>query len=272
MTDSVIVNKRIGPITYIPFSNDLNVTSPYTVNILVGATDFDAAIAADGGAFTDETTEAGDLTTNDMTLMPAGPVVDDAYYFGASKKFGEMAIELSITAGASTWTFTWEYYDKDGNWTALTSVTDNSSALVNAAGIYHVYWTMPANWAPTSVNSQGDYFYVRMRLSTYTSNTAQPFARQAGYYIQKNDWKINTLQIQFDAASTCQVQVNLHSVNGRNYDTLLGDTTLASNTSYILSDSPSFKFRDHISMTLTEAGGQFAYGNLALEYVAPGDY
>lgn len=36
----------------------------------------------EGTPYTDETTEANDDTVNDMTLLPATPAVDDAYYFG----------------------------------------------------------------------------------------------------------------------------------------------------------------------------------------------
>lgn len=265
-----IVRDKIGPLTYTTFDNDLNVTSPYSINIMLDGAAFDACIADDGGSYTDETTEAGDLTTGDMTLAPAGPVAEDAYYFGASTRFNEMAIEVSTSAGVSVWTNVMEYWNGT-TWTTLT-VTDNSSSYENAAGIYHIYWTMPTDWVSTTVNSQGDYFYIRNRISAFTSNTNPPLARQARYYRDKSDWKISSLELSFDAASTCEVKVYRHSVNGRNYDILLDTTTLAANTSYILTDSPNFKFRDHVAITLTEAGGQHVYGTLMIEELAPGDY
>ena len=268
----MIVRSNIGPLTRTTFNNDLNVTSPYTLNIMVGGTAFDAAIAADGAVFTDETTEAGDLTTNNVTLAPAVPVAEDAYYFGASSKFNEIAIELSTSAGASTWTLVWEYYDKNGDWTALT-VTDNSTSLTAAAGIYHVYWDNPTDWNATTVNNQGDFFYVRMRVSAFTSITAQPFARQARYFVSnKSDWKINSLKLTFDAASMAQIQSYIHSVSGRSYDFMLDDTSLIANTSYEIVNSADIKFRDHFSIIITETGGQHVYGVLTTEEVAPGDY
>ena len=105
-----IIRSIVGPLTYTTFDNDLNVVSPYDVNFMLGGTAFDACIAQDGTVYTDETTEAGDLTTNDMNLAPAVPAADDAYYFGATKQFHEMAIELSTSASTSTWTLVMEYW------------------------------------------------------------------------------------------------------------------------------------------------------------------
>jgi len=266
------VRSTIGPLTYTTFNNDLNVTSPYTLNIMIGGTAFDAAIALDGTSYTDETTEAGDLTTNDITLAPAVPVAEDAYYFGASKKFNEIALDLSTSAGASTWTLAWEYYDNDGDWTALT-VTDNSTSLTAAAGIYHVYWDNPTDWKANTVNSQGDYFYVRMRVSAFTSITAQPLGRQARYFMSdKSDSKISSVQIAFDASSNCKCDVYRHSQSGRAYDTLLDSTTLTSDTAYVYTGTTNHKFRDHVTIILTESTGQHAYGTLIIEEVSPGDY
>ena len=266
------VRSTIGPLTHTTFNNDLNVTSPYTLNIMVGGTTFDAAIAANGAVFTDETTEAGDLTADDMTLVPAVPVAEDAYYYGAVRKFNEMAIELSVSAEASTWTHIYEYWNGTA-WTALSNVTDNSAALVNAAGIYHVYWDNPTDWKANTVNSQGDYFYIRMRISAFTSITSQPFGRQARYFMSdKSDWKISSLKLTFDAVSMAEIQSYVHSVDGRSYDFMLDDTYLINNVSYEIIDSACIKFRDHFSIVITESSGQHVYGTLNIEEVAPGDY
>ena len=249
----------------------MGTTSPYSINILIGGTAFDACIALDSASYTDETTEAGDLTTDDMTLAPSVPEANDAYYFGASKQFNEFAIEVSTSASTSDWTNVMEYWNGTA-WTAVTSLTDNSSTYENAAGIYHLYWTAPTDWATTTVNSQGPYYYIRYRVSAFVSITAQPLCRQARYFETKSDWKINNLELVFDAASIAQVQPYIHSVDGRSYDFMLDDTTLVSNTSYLLQDGPDCKFRDHFSITITEAGGQHVYGKLTVEEIAPGDY
>jgi hypothetical protein len=120
-----------------------------------------AAIADDGGTQTDETAEANSPTTNDMTLTPATPVVNDAYYFGHQEQFARLKLWVT-TAGADT-TLTWEYYNGSG-WSALTGVTDGTSNF-ETTGDNVVSWTIPGNWATTTVNAQGPYYYVRARVS-----------------------------------------------------------------------------------------------------------
>lgn len=272
------VRSLIGPLVSMPFDNDLNVVSPYSINFMVGGTVFDSVFSydANAGTYTDETVDAGDVDTNDVNLTSwvggANATVEDAMYYGASSPFNEIALELSTTSGASTRTLIMEYFNGT-TWTTVTGLTDNSTSYTADAGIYHLYWTAPTNWQKTSVNSSSNYFYVRYRISAYTSQTAQPKARQMKYFMSnKSDWKINNLKLTFDAASTAQIQPYLHSSNGRSYDFMLDDTTLVSNTSYELLDSADVKFRDHFSITITEISGQHVYGVLTVEEVAPGDY
>jgi len=136
------------------------------VDILVdtSATDqaLGGAVADDGGTQTDETTAANDATTDDITLLPASPAVDDAYYFGhATDLFGEVKINIS-TAGDGTWTLTWEYW--------------NSGFTV--AGTNSVIFEIPSDWATTEVATITCY-WVRARVSSYTSITTQPKGAQA---------------------------------------------------------------------------------------------
>lgn len=126
-----------------------------------------AAIADDGGVLTDETTEANSGTTNDMTLTPASPAVNDAYYWGHSEQFSQMKLNVS-TAGTGL-TITWEYWN-GSTWTALSGVSDGTTSFTTA-GLNYVSWTLPGNWATTTVNSQGPYYYVRARLSAVSTPT-----------------------------------------------------------------------------------------------------
>jgi hypothetical protein len=131
-----------------------------------------AAIADDGGAFTDETDEANNATTNDMTLMPASPVVGDAYIFGHHEQFGQL--KLDITTLGTGGTITWEYWN--GAWTALSGVTDGTNSFANS-GINIVSWTIPGDWATSTINGQGPFFYMRARFSSGTFS-ASPKARR----------------------------------------------------------------------------------------------
>jgi len=138
----------------------------------------DAAVADDGGAQTDETTASNNATTDDMTLLPATPAQEDAYYFGHSNTFDGINLMLS-TPGAGTWTITWEYWDSD-SWEPLSGVVDRSSGFtVGGSNPVGINFTKPGDWATTTVNGQGPFYYVRARVSAYTSVTTQPLGEQA---------------------------------------------------------------------------------------------
>ena len=114
-------------------------------------------MADDGGALTDETTNANSTTTNDMTLTPVTPVNDDRYYFGHNEQFGQL--KLDITDAGSGFTITWEYHNGT-IWTALSGVVDNTNSF-SALGENIVSWTIPGDWVDQTINSQGPFRYVR---------------------------------------------------------------------------------------------------------------
>ena len=133
-----------------------------------------AAIAEDGGVQTDETAEANDPSANDMTLTPAVPVVNDAYYFGHNEEFSQLKVWVT-TAGANQ-TITWEYWN--GAWTALSGVTDGTSSFTTL-GENIVSWTVPGDWADTTENTtQGPYKYVRARVSAIGGGPTGASGRQ----------------------------------------------------------------------------------------------
>ena len=138
--------------------------------------DLDAAIANDGGVFTNETTPAKNATADDMTLLPVTPVVNDAYYFGRDHKFDSIRLDIS-TAGAGTWTILWEYWDGD-SWEALTVVKDETNGFTTGGTGLYARWGIPGAWATTTVNAQGPFYYVRARVSAFTSVTTQPLGQQ----------------------------------------------------------------------------------------------
>jgi len=160
--------------------SDVETSEPGCVRPGVGLGDifverFCLAVADDGGAFTTQTTAAANATTNDMTLLPATPAVNDAYYFGASETFTSTALKVGQN-GAGTWTITWEYYN-GSSWAALTVTDDEISNFKGGAGWKVNNFTLPTDWATTSVNSVSGY-WVRGRVSAYTSVTTQPLGTQ----------------------------------------------------------------------------------------------
>lgn len=134
------------------------------------------AVADDGGATTDETTEANNATANDMTLLPAAPAVNDAYYFAAAGPFDKLTLNIG-TPGVGTWTITWEYYN-GSSWVALSGVTDDTSGFTAAAGNHDVTFTRPSDWGSLAVAGITGY-WIRARVSNYTSITTQPLGTQS---------------------------------------------------------------------------------------------
>lgn len=130
------------------------------------------ALAEDGGGFTHETTEASNDTENDMTLLPAVPAVDDAYYFGSDATFSAIRLRIG-TQGAGVWTITWEYKNTLGNWVALSDVVDDTNGFKAATGLRQVSFTVPSDWGNLSVDGVQAY-WIRGRVSAYTSITDQP--------------------------------------------------------------------------------------------------
>jgi hypothetical protein len=132
-----------------------------------------AAIQDDGGVFTDFTTNARTLTgspgvgsTDDVDLLPVTPAVNDAFYFGGMSQFGQ--VETNITTTGSGYSGTWEYWN--GAWTALTVTDETGSFQISGNGLT-VSFTIPSDWATTSINSQGPYFYIRFRVTAVTTPT-----------------------------------------------------------------------------------------------------
>jgi hypothetical protein len=133
-----------------------------------------AAIADDGAVLTDETTEANSSTTNDMTLTPTTPAVNDAYYWGHPEQPTGLKINVSDASTDTGQTITWEYWN--GAWTALTGVTDGTNSFQNS-GLAYLTWTQPGDWATTTVNSQGPYYYLRARVSAVGGTPEQARGR-----------------------------------------------------------------------------------------------
>jgi hypothetical protein len=110
-----------------------------------------------------------------MNLLPVTPVVnEDRYLFGHSEQFSQLKVNVS-TAGTGGFTITWQYWN--GAWTALTGVTDGTSSF-SVAGESIISFTLPGDWATTTVNSQGPFYYIR---AAYTAGTVTvtPLGRAA---------------------------------------------------------------------------------------------
>jgi hypothetical protein len=141
-----------------------------------GPFQIDGAVADDGGVQTDETDAGQNATVNDMILLPAVPAVNDAYYFGSKIMFDKLTVTIGI-AGAGTWTIVWEYWNGT-TWGQPSGISDGTTGFKAAAGDHDVTFTMPSNWVDCIVKARNLY-WIRARVSAYTSVTTQPKGTKA---------------------------------------------------------------------------------------------
>lgn len=136
----------------------------------------DGAVAEDTPAQVNETAAAKNATVNDMTLLPAAPALNDAYYFGSLIQWDNLLLNIGIN-GSGVWTITWEYWN--GAWVALAVVTDGINNFRGGAGIKTLTFTRPGDWALTNVAAVGNMYWIRAIVSAYTSIVTQPKGTQA---------------------------------------------------------------------------------------------
>ena len=130
------------------------------------------------GPFRSELTDWSDAGADDATIFDGDPEVNDANYFGFDTPSRILRLNIG-TAGAGTWTITWEYYN--GSWTALSNVTDGTSGFT-VAGTHAVSYDMPTDWTTTAIDGDWSY-WIRARISAFTSSTTSPLGTQAWYEV-----------------------------------------------------------------------------------------
>jgi hypothetical protein len=114
------------------------------------------------------------------TLMSLTPAVGHYMAFGQSAyTFSRLDIEIT-TNGVGTWTVTWQYWDGSA-WTNLSGVADGSTGFTAGTGVKIVTFTVPADWAQTTIGGLAA-FYVRAYISSFTSLTTRPAADYAKTY------------------------------------------------------------------------------------------
>lgn len=191
----LLANETVGTVTigdvltqqFADTNGEINYNLPYEsafdpsgLDILVKARNQGiavAAIAEDGGVFTDQTAEASSNSTADMTLLPTGgAAVNDAYYFAHNEEFSRLKLDISTAFAGTSLTIVWEYWNGSA-WTALSGVSDGTNGLLNT-GPNIVSWTIPGDWTTTLVNSQGPLYYVRYRVTAVSGQTTDPLGRK----------------------------------------------------------------------------------------------
>ncbi len=136
-----------------------------------------AGIHDEGVGDTDETAAAQNTTANDMTLMLAGPAVDDAYYFGWNYKWDKLWLNIG-TAGNGNWAITEEYWDNvAGSWQTCVGMTSDMNQFM-VSGLRYFQHTPQANWTASLWNGM-TWYWVRFRVSAFVNIVTQPLGTQA---------------------------------------------------------------------------------------------
>ncbi len=154
------------------------VDQSYNKNAPVGR---DISILIDGavsetnaGVQTDETAAARSDALNDMHLNPMTPIAGDKYYFGFSKVFPRMWLNLS-TPGVGNWTNIFEYWN--GAWVACVGEDDQSSEFQAAAGWKRIQWTPQGDWALSVIQGMNLY-WERSRTTVFNNQATAPLGAQ----------------------------------------------------------------------------------------------
>jgi len=130
-------------------------------------------ISDDGGLYVNETTPWSEATADDVEIIPATPVAEDACYFGhATAKHTTISMDITTAAVALVATIVWEYWDGSA-WVAVTGLTDNTTGLTAATGVRTVVSDANADWEKCLVDGV-NAFWKRVRVSAFTSITTAP--------------------------------------------------------------------------------------------------
>ena len=164
-----------GLVPFHIFANDADIAVGLYGCVLLGpAARYSAPFrAVVEGTASDQTFAASNTVDTDANLLAATQALNSACHFGSEVRFGELSIDAAALA-TGTWTLTWEYWD-GSSWIALGDVTDGTAGF-RTAGEQTVTFSIPDNWATTTINSQGPFYYIRARISAFTSSGVRPTA------------------------------------------------------------------------------------------------
>ncbi|MFA4815304.1 MAG: S-layer homology domain-containing protein [Candidatus Gracilibacteria bacterium] len=136
--------------------------------------------------YTDETTDAQDSGTNDITIETDA---EDAMYFGFSEMFDGFSMNIYTSIEGSSildlfsgtdGTYSLEYWN--GAWTKLDAthyITNYNIKNDGETGVFSQTWHRPDDWVANTVYIQNNY-YVRLRVDEAYSDTTTPTASQVG--------------------------------------------------------------------------------------------
>jgi len=124
-----------------------------------------------GPTFVNQTAGFNDPTDANWTVFPAVEANGDYAAIGFANPFSGLVIDYANGTAGVGGTVTWKYWN-GAAWAALAGVTDGTVGFTAAVGDgYMVTWTVPANWATTSLNGSAQLYYVIAEVTgVYATN------------------------------------------------------------------------------------------------------
>lgn len=126
----------------------------------------------DGGpGYVDETTNANNDTDADWTIFPAVEATDDSVTIGYASTFAQIRFDNANGTAGVGGTVAWEYWN-GSTWTALSDVVDGTTGFTASVSDNQlVSWTIPSDWAATTINGSASLYYVRAKITgVYSTN------------------------------------------------------------------------------------------------------
>ena len=165
---------RIAPANYLHNSNNALYFDDHKLTFkglatAESATSFDSVFTYDGATFTTHTTESFSESGTSFSLMGAP---SHFLYIGLTSTFGGVQFRFDTKGG--NYTLKAEYYNGTA-WVELTaasnSLVDNTVEFVSDGTIE---WTIPSDWAQTTVNAANRY-WIRLSTTSSPTTTAKAF-------------------------------------------------------------------------------------------------
>jgi len=133
--------------------------------------------------YTDNTDEANSVGGTAFNIFPDGGT-NNYLYLGSNDRFSNIYFVLSTVAGGTgVMNDGWEYYN-GSTWSTLT-VIDGTSELTADGSIS---FTLPSDWAETTVNNSDSLYFIRCQPSTafsVTNPTALQIRLDQDYVIEE---------------------------------------------------------------------------------------
>lgn len=121
-----------------------------------------------GSVYRDDTAPFTERGANTVATFNSMVATNDFIYVGCDVPFRGVYINV-VNANGTASVATWAYWS-GAAYTDLSATDNTASAGATLAIDNSVTWTMPTDWAMTTVNGTGPHFWVRMNSSAGTDS------------------------------------------------------------------------------------------------------